>query len=354
MSKIFEEYAKLAEERGLISKEAYPMDKRVESRTLSDIEILYGIKPNGKDEKDIIEQAHPETSVMAPAYDKMNGIVENQNQLSDIMRQIALRPPNGLYQQKRFIAAKQDLTESLVRIGFLMDNKGEQDLMKLADSCTVRLQKIAIPVVVPIIAGIVGSLGLLAVLNRTDNSLQNVVNNTESVVRELNDLQGKMDVSSILNDMLFLQKLASEFESASRTVGKPVLNNVQDVLQTSGTHSGALKVARKYRAVLDLMGPRIADYKRYIESAPIASEYKYDWMQKIEDVGRTLFSVNTDKEDAINALGGLEKAVVQAKKEVDYLMNQAEQAKPTLEAQFKELTQGKESLEEKSLTGVNA
>lgn len=338
MSKIFDEYAKLAEERGLISKEAYPMDKRVESRTLSDIEILYGIKPNGKeDDKDIVEQAHPETCVMAPAYDKMNGIVENQNQLADIMRNIALRPPNGLYQQKRFISAQQDLVESLVRIGFLMDNKGEVDLMKLADSCAGRLEKkAALPLAVPIIMGIVGSLGLLAILNRTDYSLQNVVNNTEMVIRELNDLQGKMDVTAILNDMLYLQKLANEFESASKAVGKPALNDVQDVLQASKKHPGELKVAKKYRAVLDIIGPKIADYKRYIETAPVASEYKYDWMQKVEDVGRTLFSVTTDKEDVINALGGLEKAVAQAKKEVDYLMNRAQQAKPTLETQLAE------------------
>lgn len=337
MSKIFDEYAKIAEERGLISKEAYPMDKRVESRTLSDIEILYGVKPNGKDEKDIVEQAHPETAVVAPAYDKMNGIVENQNQLADVMRYIALRPPNGLYQQKRFVSAEQDLIESLVRIGFLMDNKGEEDLMKLADSCAGRLEKkSALPVAVPIIAGIVGALGLLAVLNRTDNSLQNVVNNTESVIRELNDLQGKMDVSAILGDMLFLQKLANEFDMASKSVGKQALDNVENVMNASESHSKELKVAKKYRAVLDIIGPRITNYKRYIETAPVASEYKYDWMQKIEDVGRTLFSVTTDKEDVINALGGLEKAIVQAKKEVDYLMNQAQEAKPTIEAQLAE------------------
>lgn len=336
MSKIFDEYAKIAEERGLISKEAYPMDQRMESRTLSDIEILYGIKPNGKDEKDIVEQAHPETAVVAPAYDKMNGVVENQNQLADVMRYIALRPPNGLYQQKRFVSAQQDLVESLVRIGFLMDNKGEEDLMKLADSCAGRLEKKALPVAVPIIAGIVGALGLLAVLNRTDNSLQNVVNNTESVIRELNDLQGKMDVSAILNDMLFLQKLANEFENASKSVGKQSLNNVESVMQASQSHTNEFKVAKKYRAVLDIMTSRIAGYKRYIETAPIAEEYKYDWMQKIEDVGRTLFSVPTDKEDVINALGGLEKAIVQAKKEVDYLMNQAQEAKPAIEAQLAE------------------
>lgn len=330
MSKIFEAYAKLAEERGLI-KQAYPMEKRVESRQLSDIEILYGVKPNDDDDEDIVEKAHPETVVIAPAYDRMNGIVENVNQRHDIMQYIAQRPPNGLYQQKRFVTAKQDLLESLVRIGFMLDNKGEEDLMKLADSCAERLEKKAIAPAL-VIGGIALTLGLIALINRTDNSPQGVINNAESVIRELEDLQGKVNVSGMLSDMHYLQNVAKEFQQVASQTKIPV-KNTMDVVDASKTHGPELKIANRYKALLTVMESRLPYYKDFLEKATVKEEYKYDWWKKIEDVGRTLFSIDTDTGDVIKALGGLAESISIAKEKVDEFMKKADDARPAMEAE---------------------
>lgn len=334
MSKIFEEYFRIAEEQGLITKEAYPMEKRLD-RDPTDVELLYGIKPNGKDDdKNMVDQAHPGVAVVSPAYDRFDGVVENQNQQSNISNYIALRPPNGLYQQKRFVTAHKDLVNSLVRVGFILDNKDENDLMKLADSCNERLTKEALgpALVIGLIAGGVAlTLGALGIINRTSNSRQNVINNSEAVLRELEDLQGKMNVSAVMNDVRFLQNSAKDFASKATPVP---LKDVKDVLNASETNSTAISAARYYKAVLDIMSRRLPEYISELRTVEAQEDYKPDWWQKIEDVGRQILSVTTDKEDSILALEGLQKAVEAAKTETDHIMKKARDAKPTLEAEL--------------------
>lgn len=132
MSDIFDEYCRIMEEKGHIRKDAQKSKSptRVEKETSEDyrekIKALYGIdiKLNDSD-KSIIEQAHPETVVVAPAYDRMNGVVENIQERHNVMTGIALKRNNGNLTQHRY--AKKELLDELVRLGFSLDNEGEEE-----------------------------------------------------------------------------------------------------------------------------------------------------------------------------------------------------------------------------------
>src|SRR4051812_29187690 len=112
-SDIFDSYAKIMEETGIIEKKAFPNNdeyrKKLEdsgrqgSDDISTIEALYGINPNGKDDETPIDQrAHPNTVVISPSYDRMNGVVETLQERHNIMVDVALRAPNTATFGKRY------------------------------------------------------------------------------------------------------------------------------------------------------------------------------------------------------------------------------------------------------------
>lgn len=147
-SEVFTNYIKLAQDAGLISEEDGIEKKadadtktRYDSNSFSDIEALYGHKfePNKEKDESIVEVAHPETMVVGPAYDAMNAVVENLHQRQDIMSYVALKDPDGQLVQRRYVAAADDLTKTLVSTAFALDADSEEELMKLADSCAGRL-----------------------------------------------------------------------------------------------------------------------------------------------------------------------------------------------------------------------
>ena len=136
MSDIFNDYVKIMAEKGFV-KEAYPMtseDKEKDKEWQENIQALYG-SPG----KDIIEQAHPDSIIIAPSYDKLNGLVENLNERHNIMVGIARRNPTGTHTNHRY--AKKELLDELVRLGFVLDNEGNEELSKMADYCADRLTK---------------------------------------------------------------------------------------------------------------------------------------------------------------------------------------------------------------------
>lgn len=154
-SEIFEAYAKIAEEMGLLktaeekeSKElkeyrnsAYP---RVGSDDIKRIESLYGLKPDApKDmqyEYNIVEDAHPNQVIIAPSYDKMNGLVENVNERQQVIINITRKPVNGLLTQKKY--AESELVHSLIKAANDLDNNDIDELRVLADVCIEQLNEI--------------------------------------------------------------------------------------------------------------------------------------------------------------------------------------------------------------------
>jgi len=140
MSEIFDEYVKIMTDKGFVKKADLltQHDKENDSDYAEKIKALYGIDIKLNDSnKEIIEQAHPESVIIAPSYDKLNALVENINERHNVMVGIVNKTPNGNLTQHRY--ASKDLLDELIRLGFDMDNAGEDSLSKTADECALLL-----------------------------------------------------------------------------------------------------------------------------------------------------------------------------------------------------------------------
>jgi hypothetical protein len=177
-SEIFESFVKIAQERGLVSqadekstraehteKSFSETNPRMDSLSIEQISKLYNTKPPAPKEmeykRNIIENAHPESVVVSPSYDKLNGLVENENEGQAIRARIVMKYPDGHLTQRKY--AKKNLLLSLVRVGNELDARDSEELRKLADVCLMQasetcFHKKAVPVV-PIVIGIVGLIG---------------------------------------------------------------------------------------------------------------------------------------------------------------------------------------------------
>jgi len=145
---IFEKYAELAMERGLVSKgedlkKKLEKNPRWDSQDISAIELLYGVKPDSPKEmeykKNIVEIAHPNAVVVSTSHDRLNGLVENLNERNNIMINIVNKPVDGHLYGRRY--ASDELVRSLVRIANDMDNKNSDKLRILADRCIEQMNK---------------------------------------------------------------------------------------------------------------------------------------------------------------------------------------------------------------------
>lgn len=147
-SDVFDNYARIALEKGLIRNTEETMKKgaaqnpRHDAATTKEIAKLYNVK-NEKPadmeyKKNIVEDAHPDPVVLFRSHDKINSLIENINERQNIIINILQKPVNGLLVQKKYA---EELTLSLIRIATDMDNQDHEELRVLADTCAVQLQK---------------------------------------------------------------------------------------------------------------------------------------------------------------------------------------------------------------------
>lgn len=145
-SEIFDSFVKIAQEQGLISegehaehteKDFHETNPRHDSLSIEQIGKLYNTKPNLPNDMDykrnIIEDAHPNPVVLSPAHDKLNGLVENENEGQNARIRIVLKEPDGHLTQRKY--AEKQLVMSLVRLANDLDNSDHKELCKLADTC---------------------------------------------------------------------------------------------------------------------------------------------------------------------------------------------------------------------------
>ena len=184
-SEIFESFVKIAQDQGLLSDEK-PTNERVEaehtekdfhetnprhdSLSIEQIGKLYNTKPaQPKDmeyKKNIMEDAHPEPVVLFMAHDKLNALIENENEGQNARIRIVLKEPDGHLTQRKY--AQKELVMSLVRLANDLDNNDQDELRKLADICLSQatdskkkvLSKTAIAPML-IIGALVAGVGLL-------------------------------------------------------------------------------------------------------------------------------------------------------------------------------------------------
>jgi len=156
-SDIFDNFVKIAQKQGLISeadhaehteKDFNETNPRWDSLSIEQISKLYDNKlkrPKEMDYKNnIMEVAHPDKMVISPSYDKLNGLVENENEGQNIRINIVMKEPDGHLTQRKY--AEKELILSLVRVANKLDNINNEKLYKLADVCLEQatMQKTAI------------------------------------------------------------------------------------------------------------------------------------------------------------------------------------------------------------------
>lgn len=215
-SDVFDEFIKIAVEKGLVSEaeaehtEQNTKNPRWDSLDISAIEALYGVKPdqskNMDYEHNIMEVAHPSPKVIAPSYDKLNGLVENEMERQNINMHIVFKEPmsgspnQGMYPMQPTMLypnigyatpkyASKDLMLSLVRVANDMDNKDKDELRILADTCLEQLhlgfKKQAF------LPWLIGAGALLAALywqQHGDDRDQGLEADYKNLVEELNNL----------------------------------------------------------------------------------------------------------------------------------------------------------------------
>lgn len=144
-SEIFDSFVKIAQEKGIVndskdSKKKLEETGRADSLDISAIEALYGVKPDaakgGDYKKNIMEVAHPNSVVISPSYDKLNGLVENNIERQNILLHIVNKTPDGHAVQRKY--AQRELLLALVRAGNDLDNHDKHELRSLADHCLMQ------------------------------------------------------------------------------------------------------------------------------------------------------------------------------------------------------------------------
>lgn len=180
-SEIFESFIKIAQEKGLGPKtekgdgehefaehtEKNLDSPRWDSLSIEQIGKLYGTKPKAPKEmeyeRNIIEKAHPTPVVFFMSHDKLNSLVENENEGQDARIHITLKEPDGHLTQRKY--AEKKLVLSLVRLANDLDNRNQDELRALADICLVQttnpgIKKSAFPFLVYPIAATIGAIYL--------------------------------------------------------------------------------------------------------------------------------------------------------------------------------------------------
>jgi hypothetical protein len=304
-SDIFDSYAKLALEKGLIKeassddiKKKLEENPRMDSLDISAIEALYGVKPKlPKDmeyDKNISEIAHPNSVVVSPAHDKINGLVENINERQNILLHIVNKDNNGQLVQKKL--AEKNLVLELVRLGNDLDNSNRNELRILADTCleqtaclTKNAQIAEVAVTLAPIAIILGGLYLQQHLPYVNEGLKI---NSRKLIVEIDDMlesnafiwgrdyaaSFKNMLQEFKNKIIQFQNIYERMYPVIESIEKP--KTAQELLQLSNTsESDIIKKAN------DIMTKAIQNFLPYIISIETNFKSELYKVKQIEDKG---------------------------------------------------------------------
>lgn len=353
-SEIFDEYAKIALEEGLISEAEEKTNPRYDSLELSDIEILYNIKPNGEDD-DILDKAHPAPVIIAPAYDRVNGLVENLKERQKVMIGIAMKPTQGTLTGHRYASANQELLDEVIKVSFMLDKNDQEELMSLADSCSEALTKTAIAplIIAGIIAGVVALFGAGGVLYTSNNpKSQGIKNDALRALSELDDVVKKYPEAGVVlspvitniqkvvqlsdafvsyNDQLVSGLLQVSSAGSTEDKKKMIAKNAT-VFFRSGKDKEILNVFTKFKEVCDAVVASVPEALRYL--AEVEGKYESSDPQFWRSIKNFVHEniVSSDVEDAIrilsvlaNSCAGVSASIVKSTNNLNALKDQASQ-----------------------------
>lgn len=328
MNNTWNEFEKLAVAQGLISTAEDDNEKDVTTTrrnydSLSDdaIRLLYGLKPeNIYKTHDMIEAAHPETAVICPAYDAMNGVVENVNQRQNIMAYIALKTPNGQLVQQRYIAAKYNLINSVVKAAFILDNNNDEQLMSFADNCAVKIDQKAQQLHKEA-AGAALALGIgagAALLGAAyyamygATSAQSVYSNASQVLEALDSLEDKPYANAIRKDVSNLMTATAEIKTLNDKLSN--IKSMKDAMDAAAKNSNQSQIdyintrRNNYIKLLKQVYNAIPRWVSAIKNTTLAeTEEISDWAYKLKSITDPF--IWKDEEVLIDKLWGYSKVL---------------------------------------------
>lgn len=261
-SDIIENFLKIAQEKGLISKDAPEKAKKILSKThradslsIEDITKLYNVKPDAPKEykRNIYELAHPERAIVAPSYDKLHGFVPNLNEKQDIIINILMEEPLRMGNQSHRKYAEKELLLSLVRVANDLDNLSKDELRSLADAClfqvsTTPLKKEAITFLAAGLVAIPALLGAIYIQQHVSFINEGFEKNHEKLMGEVDDLLNsssswgvgydyKAGFKTLVQD--FKSKLQNFYNIYKKT--EPIISD----LETPRTAQDLLKISQQ-------------------------------------------------------------------------------------------------------------
>jgi len=327
-SEIFDNYVKIMTDKGFV-KEADVMtqeDKESDKDYKEKIQALYGneIKTNDST-KNIIEQAHPEKVIIAPAYDRLNGLVENINERHDIMVGIVNRKPKGMHTQHRY--AKKELLDELVRLGFQLDNDGEEEFSKMADECANGIVKqafwpglvAALPWIAKALVGI-STVGYIKsqVIGHISQGIKPDAEKAISALQELKQSVSPANYGLIDKWTKALQMLYQNSQKAENIAGNTENQNVDidvnlDQNKLAATRED-LAFLNKFKDMATYVASKIGatgvsdtGFLAQIKEMEEGGEAESEWWQMAEGAWESVFG--GAKSNAINSLAALRNSL---------------------------------------------
>lgn len=341
-SEIFASFVKIAQEKGLISsdesKKKLERLPRADSLSVSDIEALYGVKPDAPKgmeyERNIMEDAHPNSVVIAPSYDKLNGLVENNNERQDILLHIVNKTPNGLSTQHKY--AKQDLIMTLVRVANDLDNKNEEELRVLADTCLLqasekkKLTKTAEPVTMAILIGTAALLGGLYLKNHMRFIDEGFKKDHQNLISEIDDMLNdsaswgtgykyKAEFMTMLHELkaklIIFYTIEQKIEPIITQLQTPKTAKELMELSKNAETDTVIKAYRDFKSAAEDMLPYIITIEKDFSSEAYKQRQVEDkgWMTNLLDKTQVLHGgkglIADDFDDVAHAIGAYKKAM---------------------------------------------
>lgn len=359
-SEILKLFAEQAEKDGLV--------KADKPKT----EELYNLKPNG--DEDILQKAHPKPVVVSPAYDKLNGLVENLQERHKIMVEIAKKPNHGrLTEFLLNIKAYNDLNDSLIKAAFLLDRDEQEDLMVVADESICQLEKVGAGLVLPIAAIVLPIAAILGGMIYTGNNpaSQGFKNDLAKAITEVKDC--------VTNDYPQMQKAIGPFLLKIQQVSSQMdefikLNDeiTNAILQIKGaTTDDEKKKAIVQNTIAFIGGGKFESKikqlesfkdscKSLIEMLPIAitefknADQKYesdDWApwRAVKETWRGMVA-DSDAIDAYKALLNVQKSIGSVFENVDKQISALQELKASVEVYSPEVKKEQEVKQETAPT----
>ncbi len=384
-SDVFDNFVKIAQKEGLISESEHAehtekdfpeTNPRMDSLSIEQIGKLYNNKPQTFKEmeykRNIIEIAHPESLVISPSYDKLNGLVENENEGQDIRIHISLKEPDGHLVNRKY--AEKEFLLSLVRVANALDNSGQRDLRVLADVCleqaaspkkkitkSAQWQGYALRLAVPLLIGFFAkehmdfhSDGFEQDCQKAESEIDDLLNGNVTLgligheyTTDFQTQVGKLKESLEAIKKVVLGEVIPALNQASNIGVDP--NNLEQLSQqlehpqAQGVGQDVQKAIADMSAVMKTNWPFIFNMmrnlanpeyqKRVTVSKGVANE-----MWESTGIENELGLISNDFKDVVRALGTIRKDLRELNTSLSNCTSLAKQTATSLQAEMQEMT----------------